>query len=153
MPEMPFWSRALRRPTFPKCRKQRWPTLVAPIFLGRRMRWRLKSFGCFMPPAPASDVVMSRVARRISECALTPLIDLPVEDRVVKTSSFRSEFSSIIRAQGIDALIAALNRKTETLAVQAFLDPKRGASRGDRQKVGPSAQSHRHMEINRELAP
>jgi phospholipid transport system substrate-binding protein len=32
----------------------------------------------------------------------------------------RSEFSSIIRAQGIDGLLAVLDNKTERLAAQPF---------------------------------
>ena len=45
--------------------------------------------------------------------------DVYLNGTISELATRRSEFSSIIRAQGIDGLVATLNKKTETLAAQA----------------------------------
>ena len=45
--------------------------------------------------------------------------DVYLNGTISELATRRSEFSSIIRAQGFDGLVATLNKKTATLAAQA----------------------------------
>jgi phospholipid transport system substrate-binding protein len=47
------------------------------------------------------------------------IADVYLDGTLSELATRRPEFSSIIRAQAIDGLVAALNKKTETLAEQA----------------------------------
>lgn len=48
------------------------------------------------------------------------IADVYLNGTISELATRRSEFSSIIRAQGIDGLVAVLNTKTERLAAQRF---------------------------------
>jgi hypothetical protein len=48
------------------------------------------------------------------------IADVYLDDTISELATRRPEFSSIIRAHGIDGLVAALNKKTETLAQDAL---------------------------------
>ena len=48
------------------------------------------------------------------------IADVYLNGTISELATRRSEFSSIIRAQGIDGLVAVLNTKTESLAAQRF---------------------------------
>jgi phospholipid transport system substrate-binding protein len=48
------------------------------------------------------------------------IADVYLNGTISELATRRSEFSSIIRAQGIDGLVAVLNNKTESLAAQRF---------------------------------
>jgi len=48
------------------------------------------------------------------------IADVYLNGTISELATRRSEFSSIIRAQGIDGLLAVLDNKTERLAAQPF---------------------------------
>ena len=48
------------------------------------------------------------------------IADVYLNGTISELATRRSEFSSIIRARGIDGLVAVLKNKTESLAAQAF---------------------------------
>jgi phospholipid transport system substrate-binding protein len=81
-------------------------------------------------PAPSGIIVKSRIVKANGELVKVDYVmrlsgdnwlisDIYVDGAISEVATWRSEFAAILKTEGIDGLVSALNRKTEVLAMNA----------------------------------